>query len=369
MVSSTYFDLADARATLEKFLEDLGHEPLLHESPGFGVTPGKHSHVACLDQVDNADYVVLIVGGRRGGVFVESLRSITSEEYKRAMQRKIPIFTFVKRDVDAASQLYKSNPRGDFSKVVDHVGIFDFLDVIKSASQDNWVRQFDTVQDIIDGLRGQFAYLHTLYSKQHVRSQTRPASGSPKGDEDPLVPFPSDFTALTEDMSNEEASAAIGGLKRVHATLREMRERKVQSYGEKVKVLWLLGLYGEIIGSNLAINESSFKQYAWGASKGKRVLDQLRDFGINGRYERVDEGDDSSHVDLEIGFDDDEVDAIYALRNYANDLAEKYGKDDGLEFFGRGDMTIYGSGSDPDKLWSRRSRKVKKKAPGKLKPR
>jgi hypothetical protein len=102
-VSSTCLDLKDARSAIEQHLKTLGHEPLLSNNFTFGVTPKRHSHQACLDQVDNADYFVLIIGRRRGGTYVGSEKSITNEEYRRAVKRGIPIMIFVSQEVERAS--------------------------------------------------------------------------------------------------------------------------------------------------------------------------------------------------------------------------------------------------------------------------
>lgn len=107
-VSSTCLDLKDARSSIEQHLIQLGHEPLLSDTLTFGVTPKKHSHQAFLDQVDNADYLILIVGGRRGGTYIGSERSITNEEYRRAMKRRIPVMIFVSEDVLTASKSEES---------------------------------------------------------------------------------------------------------------------------------------------------------------------------------------------------------------------------------------------------------------------
>jgi hypothetical protein len=113
-VSSTCLDLKDARSVIEEHLKSLGHEPLLSDTLTFGVTPKRHSHQACLDQVDNADYFVLIIGHRPGGTFVGSERSITNEEYRRAMKRHIPVMSFVAEEVDSAAVMYRKNPKADY---------------------------------------------------------------------------------------------------------------------------------------------------------------------------------------------------------------------------------------------------------------
>ena len=85
-ISSTCFDFADARAAIATHLKALGHEPIRSDTSEFGVSLGKHSHDACLDQVDNCDYLILLIGGRRGGSYVGSEQSITNEEYRRALK-------------------------------------------------------------------------------------------------------------------------------------------------------------------------------------------------------------------------------------------------------------------------------------------
>lgn len=118
-VSSTFYDLADARSALKAFLESIGHEPVMSETSTFGVTPGKHAHKACLDQVALADYFVLIIDGRRSGSYLAGKKSITNKEYDEAVKRGIPIITFIRRDVDTASRLYKKSPTSDFKEFVD----------------------------------------------------------------------------------------------------------------------------------------------------------------------------------------------------------------------------------------------------------
>ena len=52
-ISSTCFDLTDVRTELTSFLESYNFEVLNSQLPNFGVSPKKHSHTACLDQVEN----------------------------------------------------------------------------------------------------------------------------------------------------------------------------------------------------------------------------------------------------------------------------------------------------------------------------
>src|SRR5436305_838831 len=112
-ISSTCYDLSDARAELTKFLEGFGFDVLNSQTSSFGVTPNKSAVDACLDQVELADYLILIIGSRSGAVKGDV--TVTNAEYNRAIDRGIPVIPFVNRTVSDALRLYKANPAGDFT--------------------------------------------------------------------------------------------------------------------------------------------------------------------------------------------------------------------------------------------------------------
>jgi len=164
-LSSTCYDLNDARAALTTFLEGYNFEVLNSQLPGFGVTPGRGTADACLDQVEIADYLVLIVGTRSGSVQKGTNQTITNAEYNRATEKGIPIIPFVKKEILHALRIYEKNPAGDFSNEVDNPRVFDFINVIRSGKKDpNWLHEFDNVNDIIATLRAQFAEYLRLFS-------------------------------------------------------------------------------------------------------------------------------------------------------------------------------------------------------------
>lgn len=162
-ISSTCYDLKDARARLTEFLEAFGFEVLNSQTFSFGVTPKKHAVDACLDQVDLADYLILIIGNRSGTV--RDGTTVTNAEYNRAVERGIPVIPFVQKAVVESLPLYKDNPTADFARVFDNVRIFDFIEVIASGKQDNWLHPFESVPGIEKSIRAQFAYHLLLYSK------------------------------------------------------------------------------------------------------------------------------------------------------------------------------------------------------------
>jgi len=274
-LSSTCFDFADARAAVAEHLKTLGHEPIRSDTPEFGVSLGKHSHEACLDQVDNCDYFVLLIGGRRGGTFVGSEQSITNEEYRRALKKRKPIITFVKRDVELARAVYKKNPKADFSGVVDDVRIFDFIDLVTSQSENNWIKVFDNVEDIKRALTDQFAYIALEYSKALVASRD-PKSGTK--DKAEIVRFPAQLAVISDSDNSAEAAMKITGLRGLHKLLSGIIKSPASGKDEKLKLLWVMGRYGQMkYGPPIYISNDRLKQYAWSIGKGKRVFEQIRD--------------------------------------------------------------------------------------------
>jgi hypothetical protein len=335
-VSSTCLDLRDARATIGEHLVVLGHEPLLSDTLNFGVRPGRHSHQACLDQVDNADYFILIVGGRRGGTYIGSERSITNEEYRRARKRGIPIMTFVSEDVMTASRIYRKNPKADFSDLVDDHRIFDFVDLIRGESEDNWIREYKTAEDIKDAITAQFAYICLLYSQQGRKKPEMAADDSRRT----AKRLPRELNL--GKISDSHRAALTAGLKSLHRILSKLLGADVSGKDEKLKVLWLLGRYGQSQGrgsSYLAMNFDRFKQFAFAAARARRVFNQLKDFDVLMDF---DEEYDGEGPKVELWFkDDDDGAMLEALTYYIECLLKRYSEDDALEMFKRADMSVF----------------------------
>jgi hypothetical protein len=259
-LSSTCFDFADARAAIAEHLKTLGHEPIRSDTAEFGVSLGKHSHEACLDQVDNSDYLILLIGGRRGGTFVGSEKSITNEEYRRALKKRKPIITFVKRDVELARRMYKKNPKADFTGVVDDVRIFDFIDIVTSQSENNWIKLFDDVEDIKRALTDQFAYIALEYSKALIASRDPKSEAKNKAE---FVRLPVQLGAIADSDDSAEAATKITGLRNLHKVLSDIIKSPATGKDEKLKLLWVMGRYGEMTyGPPISISNDRLKQYA-----------------------------------------------------------------------------------------------------------
>jgi hypothetical protein len=160
MVSSTFYDLAQVRTDLREFLEDeVGYRSLLSEHPSFPIDPDADTIENCRRRVEqDADILVLIIGGRYGYVDAASDKSVTNLEYLAARAKGIPIYAFVDRTVTAVLPVWKSNPDADFSGRVDSVRLFEFVEQVRSEDR-VWTQEFGRAQDIVAALRIQFAHL------------------------------------------------------------------------------------------------------------------------------------------------------------------------------------------------------------------
>ncbi len=161
MVSSTFYDLKQHRVDLQLFLQDeLGYRPLLSEHPSFPINPDLSTIANCRERVErDADVLVLVVGRRYGSLDDHSAKSVTNLEYLAAREKGIPIYAFLERGISALLPVWRANPGADFSKEVDSIELFKFVEVVRSSDR-VWVHEFDHAQEIIEALRVQFAYQH-----------------------------------------------------------------------------------------------------------------------------------------------------------------------------------------------------------------
>jgi hypothetical protein len=160
MVSSTFYDLHQIRTDLYIFISnDLGYIPLLSELPSFPVDPDIDTIENCRKRVkEDADIMVLVIGGRYGSIDSNSLKSITNLEFLAARAKGIPIYVFIDKSVLNILPLWKANPEGNFSSVVDTTKVFEFIEKVRNEEH-VWTFEFERAQDIISVLRIQFSHL------------------------------------------------------------------------------------------------------------------------------------------------------------------------------------------------------------------
>ncbi|HTU68017.1 MAG TPA: DUF4062 domain-containing protein [Steroidobacteraceae bacterium] len=165
-VSSTFYDLRYVRENLKFFIRTLGYEPVLSEEGAVFFDPTLHVQDACVADVPTCQIFVLIIGGRTGGAFAGTDKSITNAEYLEATRTKIPVFALVERPVLEQYRLYQSNqanPAVDATRItypnVDSIRVFSFIDQVQSQGINNALVPFSDFEEIQAYLKQQWAGL------------------------------------------------------------------------------------------------------------------------------------------------------------------------------------------------------------------
>jgi len=163
-ISSTCIDLKYIRSNLKSMIELLGYEPILSEYGKVFFDPEEHTHDSCINEIENCQLFVLIIGGRYGGKYKESEKSITIKEYEKALEKNIPIFTLVDDEVYKEHHVYVKNKQNlgmDINKIhfpsVDSIAIFDFIDMVRKQPKNNAIQPFSDFDDIENYIKNQFA--------------------------------------------------------------------------------------------------------------------------------------------------------------------------------------------------------------------
>lgn len=189
-VSSTCYDLGMAREQLRAFLLRLGYEPVMSEYSDVLYDPRTHTHTSCIQDIPNADMVVLLIGSRFGGraipealslIDLENLTnssfdisvlnepeklSITQLEVLKAIDASVPVFAFVEEKVMHDQLVYQKNK--DLSDKIRFPSIdkpetgkyiFEFINFLHHRNKGNAVIPFSRISDIESHLLKQWGSL------------------------------------------------------------------------------------------------------------------------------------------------------------------------------------------------------------------
>ncbi|WP_379953058.1 DUF4062 domain-containing protein [Dokdonia sp. R78006] len=166
-ISSTCYDLGEVRDSLYSFIKSLYYEPVVSEKGDIFYHPDFHTHESCINEIENCDLFILIIGGRHGGSYVSDItKSIVNAEYEAAKRLEKPVFTFVKQNVYDDHRLYQRNKS---KKIIDEIDfpsiekdqhakyIFEFINDVRLSKVNNGFFSFDYAKDIIELLGKQWS--------------------------------------------------------------------------------------------------------------------------------------------------------------------------------------------------------------------
>lgn len=160
-ISSTYYDLRVIRADLERFLKELGYEPVLFERGHVPYGREEALEEYCYREISNCDIVITVIGGKYGSQSKDHKNSITQKELRTAIELGKQIYVFVEKAVlgEYRTFLVNRDVAGFRPVAVNDPKIYTFIEEVYGLSAGNPVEGFETSDDIVRFLKEQWAGL------------------------------------------------------------------------------------------------------------------------------------------------------------------------------------------------------------------
>lgn len=170
-ISSTFYDLKYVREDIERFVKDLGYEPVRHETGSIAYGKDKPIESYAIKEVELCNIIVSIIGGRFGSESKEDSKySISQMELRNAIEKGIQVFIFIEKNVHSEFRTYRANKTKKIKYVyVDDKRIYEFIESLYKLDTNNPISSFETSNDIVEHLRSQWAGLFQRYLQFHKR--------------------------------------------------------------------------------------------------------------------------------------------------------------------------------------------------------
>jgi len=171
-ISSTFYDLRQVREDLERFIKELGYEPVRHETGAIPFGKDNAPETFAYREVELCDIIVTIIGGRYGTSSQQELGySITQNELRRALDRGIQVFIFVEKNVLSEFSTYQLNKenKSTIYRFVDDVKVYEFIEHLYQLPKNNAITPFEISTDITKFLKNQWAGLFQRFLQEQKR--------------------------------------------------------------------------------------------------------------------------------------------------------------------------------------------------------
>ncbi|QDV26914.1 DUF4062 domain-containing protein [Aureliella helgolandensis] len=189
-VSSTFYDLRYVRSDIERAIRDLGYESVLNERGQIAYGRGESLEQYCYREISTCDILVNIVGGRFGSESSSDAKySISQLELKTAHELNKQIYVFVERPVHVEYRTWIANKdHFEFTpQYVDDVRVYRFIEEVYGLSTNNIISEFDSVTQIVQYLREQWAGLFQRFLQEESKKEDYKITSNLKSAADTLA--------------------------------------------------------------------------------------------------------------------------------------------------------------------------------------
>lgn len=172
-VSSTYYDLRIVRADLERFIREIGYEPVLFEKGHVPYGKDQALEEYCYREISSCDVLVAIIGGKYGTQSNDEKHSITQKELKTAVDLGKQIYVFVEKSINSEYKTYLANKevKGFIPAAVNDTRVYTFLEEIYALPAGNPIESFELSDDITRYLKEQWAGLFQRLLQENSRQK------------------------------------------------------------------------------------------------------------------------------------------------------------------------------------------------------
>ena len=177
-ISSTFYDLRQVRSDLERFIREVGYEPVQHEMGQVPYGSQEKLESYCYKEITQVDIVVNIIGGRFGSGSFEEAYSISQMELKTALRLNKQSYIFVDGSVMAEYRMYLKNKelKGMRYVAADDERIFRFIEEMQALPRNNQIIEFRQAEEIAVHLREQWAGLFQRFLQEQEQLPDRRAA-------------------------------------------------------------------------------------------------------------------------------------------------------------------------------------------------
>ncbi|HTS17318.1 MAG TPA: DUF4062 domain-containing protein [Verrucomicrobiae bacterium] len=172
-VSSTIDDLHHLRDTVRDSLQELAYTPVMSEYGDVGYLPTVSAQDACYHSIGDCHMAVLLIGKRYGTPGAGGL-SVTHNEFRSAMEKKIPFILLVDQEVLSFKRVWDASPENAkpqaFPGMDDPRLTFEFIQEIIDSPLNNGILPYSRVSDVRNHLKRQLAHIFG----EALRKQTDP---------------------------------------------------------------------------------------------------------------------------------------------------------------------------------------------------
>lgn len=170
-LSSTYYDLKQIRADLERFIREQGYEPVLNELGNIPYGKDERLEDYCYKEIGGIDILVSVIGGRFGSSSHHSEKSVSQMELNTAIELNKQVYIFIDKNVYQEYQFYLDNKKTKDVKYkfADNVKIHEFIEFVESLPNNNTIHGFETSREITNFLKEQWAGLFQRFLQEQTR--------------------------------------------------------------------------------------------------------------------------------------------------------------------------------------------------------